>query len=65
VLIQEQATVRGSQFYLAYKQLPTANGLKPMSMVAFGKHMKQRFKSIKSNGVIYQGIGLLAEPKAK
>jgi hypothetical protein len=32
--------------------------------VAFGKRMKKRFKSIKCNGVIYQGIGLLVDPKA-
>jgi hypothetical protein len=34
-----------------------------MSTVAFGKRMKKRFKSMKSNGIMYQGIGLLVEPK--
>jgi phage/plasmid-associated DNA primase len=51
--------------YPAYKQWSANNGLKPMSTVTFGKRLKKCFDNIKSSGVMYQAIGLLAEPKAK
>jgi len=56
---RDGATVKSSKLYQDYAGWCKENGMQPMSVTAFGKWVKKRYKSRKGmNGVFYDGIGL-------
>jgi len=51
-----------SDLYKAYTAWAGDNGIRPMSNVAFGKKMFERFEKVKSSrGYYYEGIGIIAD----
>jgi len=51
--------MKGGNAYSDYSEWSKNNGINPMSNTAFGRRLKKDFSAIVSNGVWYQGIGLL------
>lgn len=58
-ILQPHAEAKGSLLYASYKAWSERGGISPMSITAFGKRLKKRFKTRSSHGVIYEGIGLI------
>lgn len=53
---------RAGELYKAYQTWCNESGLNAMSLTAFGKAMKKRFKHKESHGIVYLGVGLLMKP---
>jgi putative DNA primase/helicase len=57
--IHPNASCQSSRLYQRYKAWASEGGIKAMSHKAFGEQMGRRFKKRTSNGVIYEGVGLV------
>jgi putative DNA primase/helicase len=57
-VIREFVSIKSSLLYSAYKTWCMDNGLKEMSVVAFGSRMRKRFTAKESHGIWYDGITL-------
>jgi putative DNA primase/helicase len=57
-VMNPNAKTKGGELYANYKAWATANGLRELSSVNFGKKMKKRFSHKVSAGVTYEGVGI-------
>lgn len=60
-VVEKNIQVKAGELYHEYKAWAESMGHKRMSGTRFGKEMKERFDSYKTNYTFYTGIGLLQE----